>query len=51
MQEDKPKDDEYGEVQDVEVKPTQSFPKDWRYTTNHPKNLIIGNASKGITTP
>ena len=47
MQEDKPKDDEHGEVQDVEVEPTQLLPKDWKFTSNHPKDLIISDASKG----
>ena len=28
MQEDKPKDDEHGEVRDVEVEPTQPLSKD-----------------------
>ena len=50
MQEDKPKDEEHGEVQDGEVEPSQSLPKYWRYTTNHPKDLIIGDVSKGVTT-
>ena len=50
MQEDKPKDDEHGKVQDVEVKPTQPFPNDWRYATNHLKDLIIGDVFKGVTT-
>ena len=36
---DKPKDDANGEVEDVEVKPTQPLSKDWRYATSHPKNL------------
>ena len=45
-EEDKPKDNANGEVQDVEVEPTQSFLKDWRYTTSHPKNLILGDVSK-----
>ena len=30
--------------------PTQPLPKDWRYATSHPKELIIGDASKGVTT-
>ena len=47
MQEDKPKDNEHGEVQDVKVKPTQPLPGDWRYATNHPKDFIIGEVSKG----
>ena len=43
MQKDKPKEEKYGEVQDVEVEPTQSLSKDWRYATNYPKNFIIGD--------
>jgi len=39
-----------GKVQDVEVAPIQPLPKDWRYATSHPKELIIGDVSKGITT-
>ena len=39
-----------GEAQDVEVEPTQPLLKDWRFTTNHPKDLIIGDVSKGVTT-
>ena len=50
MQEDKAKDEEHSELQDVEVETTQPLPKDWRYATNHPKDLIIGDVSKGITT-
>ena len=34
----------------VEVEPTQPLPKDWRFASNHPKDLIIGDVSKGITT-
>ena len=44
IQEDKLKD-EHGEVEDIEVEPTQPLLKDWRYLTNHPKNLIIGDIS------
>ena len=36
-------------IQDVEVKPTQLLPKDWRYTPSQLKDLIIGDVSKGIT--
>jgi len=51
MQEDnKPKDDEHGEVQDVKAEPIQSLSKDWRYTTSHLKDFIIGDVSKGIAT-
>ena len=48
MQEDKPRDDANGEVQEVEVKLTQPLQKDWRYATSHVKYLIIGDISKGI---
>ena len=50
QEEDKLKDDKHGEIQEVEVEPTQLLLKDWRYTTNHPKELIIGDVSKGVTT-
>jgi len=33
----KPKDNTNGEIQDVEVEPTQPLSKDWRYATSHPK--------------
>ena len=49
-EEEKPKDDTNGEVQDVEVEPTQSRPKDWGYVTSHPKDLIIDDVSKGGNT-
>ena len=55
--EDMPKDDEGNEVQDNEVQgnenqvePTQQLPKDWRFNPHHPKDLIIGEVSKGVTT-
>ena len=48
IQDEKLKDDEHGEVQEVEVKPTQLLPKDWRFATHHPKDLIIGDVSKGV---
>jgi len=32
------------------VEPTQPLLKDWRYATSHPKDLIIGDVSKGVTT-
>ena len=51
MPEDKPKDEEHGEVQDVEVEPSQLLPNDWRYTTNHSKDLIIGDVNYSIQTP
>ena len=58
--EDMPKDDEGNGVQEnevqgnenqeVEVEPTQPLPKDWRYNPHHPKDLIIGEVSKRVTT-
>ena len=50
MQEEKPNDEEHGEVQDVEVEPSPTLPEDWRYATNHPKDRIIGDVSMGVTT-
>ena len=50
IQEDKPKNDEHGEVQEVKVEPTQLLPKDWRCASNHPKDLIMGDISKRVTT-
>ena len=29
---------------------TQPLPKDWRFASNHLKDLIIGDVSKGVTT-
>ena len=29
---------------------TQPLPMNWRYASNHPKDLIIGDVSKGVTT-
>ena len=49
-EEEKPKDDTNNEVQDVGVEPTQPLSKDWRYAISDPKDLIIGNVSKGVTT-
>ena len=50
IEKEKLKIDEQGEVQEVEVEPTQPLLKDWRFASNHPKNLIIGDVSKGVTT-
>ena len=49
IEEEKLKIDEQGEVQEVEVEPTQPLSKDWRFTSYHPKDLIIGDVSKGVT--
>ena len=43
---EKPKIDQ-GEVQEVEVEPTQPLPKDWRFASSHPKDLILGDVSRG----
>ena len=29
---------------------SQSFPMEWRYVSSHPKDLILGDPSRGITT-
>ena len=50
QEDDKLKGDEHGKVQDIEVKPSQSILKDWRYAINNHKDLIIGDVSKGVTT-
>ena len=47
---DMPKGVEEIEVQEVEVETTQPLPKDWRFNPHHPKDLIIGEVSKGVTT-
>ena len=28
----------------------EDLPKDWKYVKSHPKELIIGDTSKGVTT-
>ena len=47
IEKEKPKIDVQGEVQEVEVEQTQPLPKDWRFASNYPKNLIIGDISRG----
>ena len=32
------------------MEPTQPLSKDWRFASNHPKDLIIGDVSKGVIT-
>ena len=32
------------------MEPTQPLPKDWRFASNHPKDLIIGDVYNGVTT-
>ena len=44
------KQESIGEVQNNKEESSQPLPKDWRYATNHPKELILGDVSKGITT-
>ena len=46
---DKPKDDEHSEAQDVEVEQIQPLPKDCSYATSYPKDLILGDIFKGVT--
>ena len=29
---------------------SQTFPKEWRYVSSHPKDLILGDPSRGVTT-
>ena len=50
IEEEKLKFDIQGEVQEVEMEPMLPLPKDWRYATSHPKGLIIGDVSKGVST-
>ena len=50
IEEEKPKIDVQSEDQEVEVEPPQPLLKDWRFTPHHPKDLIIGDVSKGVTT-
>ena len=52
-----PKDDEGNEakeneaqgneIQGDDVEPTQQLLKDWRYNPHHPKDLVIGDISRG----
>ena len=54
IEEEKLKIDKQGEVQEVEVEPTQPLPKNWRFASNYPKDLDIGDVFKGnfpIQTP
>ena len=39
-----------GEIKKDEVEQSQPLPKDWKYASNHLKDLIIGDVSKGVTT-
>ena len=29
---------------------SQTLPNDWRYVSSHPKDLILGDSSRGVTT-
>ena len=29
---------------------SQALPKEWRYVSSHPKNIILGDPSRGVTT-
>ena len=44
------KQEPIGDFQEDKEESSQPLPKDWRYTTNHPKELILGDVSKGVTT-
>ena len=43
----KSQEDQHGEVK-VEVEPTQSLLKDWKYASSHPKDLIIGDVFQEV---
>ena len=34
----------------LDISSGQPLPKEWRYNSDHPKDLIIGDPSKGVTT-
>ena len=38
------------EVQGEQHEEAQPLPKNWRYTSSHPKELIINDVSKGVST-
>ncbi|KAH9763597.1 Integrase catalytic domain-containing protein [Citrus sinensis] len=44
--------DEHHEEPNVEQNEgtSQTLPKEWRYVSSHPKNVILGDPSRGITT-
>ena len=44
------KQESIGDVLEDKEEGSQPLPKAWRYATNHPKELILGDASKGLTT-
>ena len=49
-EEHKLKDNGHGEVQEGEVELSQPLLNDWRNATKHPKELIIGDVYKWVTT-
>jgi len=55
--ESKIEDDEIEAIQGVEtmtlgerVEPQEDFPREWRYSSSHPKELILGDPSEGVRT-
>ncbi|KAI0496417.1 hypothetical protein KFK09_022733 [Dendrobium nobile] len=55
--ESKIEDDEIEAIQGVEtmtlgerVKPQEYLPREWRYSSSHPKELILGDPSEGVIT-
>ncbi|KAI0508036.1 hypothetical protein KFK09_014170 [Dendrobium nobile] len=38
------------EIFDERGEPSHTLPRDWRYSTNHPKDLILGDPSSGVKT-
>ncbi|KAI0529349.1 hypothetical protein KFK09_001896 [Dendrobium nobile] len=55
--ESKAEDDEIEAIQGVEtttlrerVEPQEDLPREWRYSSSHPKELILGDPSEGVRT-
>ena len=44
------KQEPIGDVQEDKKESSQPLHRDWRFATNHPKELILGDVSKGVTT-
>ncbi|PKU68219.1 hypothetical protein MA16_Dca012888 [Dendrobium catenatum] len=51
------KDDEIKAIQGVEtmtlgerIEPQEDLPREWRYSSSHPKYLILGDLSEGVRT-
>ena len=40
----------YDEQEGKEMDQHQNLPKEWKFAHNHPKELILGDPSKGVTT-